>query len=212
MTDRDNEIQWRKYLYPGTNVLINNYGIKDLDMLKEVEATNSFNRLVELRDKPLDEGFGKKHLNEIHKYLFEDIYPFAGQYRVVDIQKAEGTFLAIDTSKDIDRYLDELFENIEKELMYVKSKHDFAEILANLYTELIYCHPYREGNGRTIREFLREYSIGKSKELGIEEVELDWRKVNVEERDKNIAFAHIFPSNTAIVIEKALTPVETKTK
>ncbi len=212
MTDRENELQWRKYFYPGTDVLINNYGIKDYDMLKEVEATNSFNRLMELQNKPLDDDFGKKHLNDIHKYLFEDIYPFAGQYRIVDIQKKEGTFLAIDTSKDIDRYLDELFENVEKELMLVRSKHDFAELLSKIYTELIYCHPYREGNGRTIREFLREYSIGKSHELGIGDMELDWSKISVEERDKNIAFAHMFTSNTAILFERALVPIESNVK
>ena len=47
--------------------------------------------------------------------------------------------------------------------MQCKSKHDLADLLSKLYTQLIYCHPFREGNGRSIREFVREYSIIKSK-------------------------------------------------
>ena len=190
MTSNENEIQRNRYFYPGSKVLRNNFDIKDYDMLKEVEATNSFNRLLELQDKPLNEDFGKRHLNEINKYLFEDIYPFAGQYRVMDIPDK----LVIESSKDIDRYLDEVFESIEKELMYVKDSHDFSELLSKLYNKLMDCYPYRAGNARTIREFLREYSMGKSREIGIDEVELDWSKVD----DK--------------ITENSLTPVEGKNK
>ena len=212
MTDRENELQWRKYFYPGTKVLINNYDIKDYDMLKEIEATNSFNRLLELQEKPINMSFDKAHLNAIHKYLFEDIYPFAGKYRVVNMVKPIGTFLDINTSQDIGRYLDELFESVEKELMHVRSKHDLAELLSNIYTQLIYCHPYREGNGRCIREFVREFSIAKSKELGIGNLELDWSKVNKEELNRNLAHAHLFPSNTSIVFENALIESDSKNK
>lgn len=212
MTDAENEVLWNEYFYPGSNVLKNNYGIKDYNMLKEAEATNSFNRLIELQDKPLNMNCDKARLNAIHEYLFADIYPFAGDYRKVNMQKKEGTFLSINTSGDIDRYLDELFEFISKEIMLVKSKHDFADLLSKMYTQLIYCHPYREGNGRTIREFIREFSIVKSKEVGLEEMELDWRKINVDERDKDIAFAHLFPSKIAILFENALTPVNNNVK
>ena len=212
MTDIENDRLWNKYFYPGTEVLINNYGTKKIDLLKEYETTNSFNRLLELQDKPINRNFDKYHLIEIHKYIFEDVYPFAGDFRFVNMKKARGSFLTINTSQDIDRYLDELFEDVEKELMHCRSKHDFAELLSKIYTELIYCHPFREGNGRTIREFIREFSIAKSRELGIGDLELDWSIINVEERDKNIEFAHLFPSNTAILFEKALLPIESKSK
>lgn len=173
MTKNDNEIQRNRYFYPGSKVLRNNFDIKDYDMLKEVEATNSFNRLLELQDKPLKGDFGKRHLNEINKYLFEDIYPFAGQYRLMDIPDK----LIIESSTDIDRYLDDVFENINKEIMFVSDKEKFSKIISKLYKELMDCYPYRAGNARTIREFLREYSMGKSHELGIETVELDWSRV-----------------------------------
>jgi len=213
MTDIENDRLWNTYFYPNTNILINNCGImKDRDMLKEVEATNSFNKLLELQDKPIDMNFDKHHLKKIHEYIFKDVYPFAGDFRFVNMKKARGSFLTINEQQDIDRYLNELFEDVEKELMHCRSKRDFAELLSKIYTELIYCHPFREGNGRTIREFIREFSIAKSRELGIGDLELDWNEINAEERDKNIEFAHLFPSNTAILFEKALLPIESKSK
>lgn len=180
LVDKDKDSQWLKYYYPGTNVIFNNYGIKDYDMLKEVEATNSFNRLMELQDKPINMNFDKNHLNEINKYLFEDVYPFAGKYRDINMPEEYGGFLEIKDVQDIGLYLDTLFEKTNKELMLVDDKKKFAELISTLYKELMKCHPFREGNGRTIREFVREYSIAKSKELGIGNLELDWSKIDKE--------------------------------
>lgn len=50
---------------------------KDKELLKEKEATMSFNKLIELQIHPLNMGFDKEHLMEIHKYIFCDIYPGA---------------------------------------------------------------------------------------------------------------------------------------
>ena len=180
LVDKDKDSQWLKYYYPGTNVIFNNYGIKDYDMLKEVEATNSFNRLMELQDKPINMNFDKNHLNEINKYLFEDVYPFAGKYRDINMPEEYGGFLEIKDAQDIGLYLDTLFEKTNKELMLVDDKKKFAELISTLYKELMKCHPFREGNGRTIREFVREFSIAKSKELGIGNLELDWSKIDKE--------------------------------
>ena len=181
LVNKDRDSQWMKYYYPGTNVIFNNFGIKDYEMLKEVEATNSFKRLLELQDKPIDMNFDKNHLNEINKYLFEDLYPFAGKYRDVNMPEDYGEFLEINHPQDIGRYLDDLFERIEKQLMQVNDKTAFSGLIVNLYKSLMYCHPFREGNGRTIREFVREFSIAKSEELGLGKLELDWSKIDKEE-------------------------------
>lgn len=180
LVNKDKNSEWMKYYYPGTNVIFNNYGIKDYDMLKEVEATNSFKRLVELQKKPIDMNFDKNHLNEINKYLFEDIYPFAGKYRDTNMPDEYGNFIDINGAGDIGRYLDDLLEKTERELMMVSSKQEFAELLSKIYEDLMKCHPFREGNGRTIREFVREFSVAKSRELGIGNLELDWSKVDKE--------------------------------
>ena len=212
MTDKENEIKWRDYFYPGTEILKNNFNIKDYDKLKELDATFSFNRLLELQTKPINMGFGKEHLCAIHKYLFGEVYPFAGKYRNVNLMKKEGTFLTINTAKDVDLYLDELFTEINESLRISNDKYSFSSLLSRLYTQLIYCHPFREGNGRTIREFLREFSKAKSVELGNGEMELDWTQIDKDELNQNIALAHIFPASIATIFEKALVPVNSVTK
>ena len=204
MTDRENDIYWEEYFLPSSRVLKNNLGIKNADELKAAEASISFDRLVELHDNPLNLGCGKKHLLALHKYIFEDIYPFAGQYRKVNLTKAKGGFLFFDRQEEIDDYLNELFNNVEEKLENCHSLFEFSEILANLYTKLIYCHPFREGNGRTIREFLREFSIEKSKDKDFGCVELDWRNINKDELDEFVEVAHLFPGATSIIFNKAL--------
>ena len=204
MTNQENDVFWREYFYPGSNVLINNFNITNYDKLKEIEATHSFERLMELRKDPLDEEIDKKRLNGIHKYLFEDIYPFAGEYRKVNMLKEKGTFLFIEKPKDIDDNLNNLFNEINEMLQHCHNKMDFANLLAKLYTSLIFIHPYREGNGRTIREFLREYSLKKSEEIGIGKMELDWSAINKEELNEYIEVVHLFPASISHIFLNAL--------
>lgn len=212
MTDSENDTLWNEYFYPGSNILINNFGVKNNEKLKELEVSNSFDRLLELRDKPLDMGYGKEQLMAIHKYIFEDVYPFAGKYRKVNMIKKRGTFLFMNKVDDIDHYLDELFEDTNKRMMFCHSKMEFCEILANVYTKLIYCHPFREGNGRAVREFVREFSLAKSEEVGLGKCELDWTKVNRNELNQFIEVSHMFPGATAILFMNALSPVESMSK
>ena len=204
MTDRECDVLWKEYFYPGTNVLINNLDIKDREHLKEIESTFTFERLLELQKSPIDIGYGKDNLNKIHEYLFEDIYPFAGKYRKVNMLKERGAFLFIDRPEEIDVALDDLFKETDEMLMYSHDRMSFCEVLGRLYTGLIYIHPYREGNGRTIREFVREYSLKKSKELGLGELELDWSKIDKEELNECIEVSHLFPATTSILFNKAL--------
>ncbi len=136
--------------------------------------------------------------------MFKDVYPFAGEYRKVNMKKERGTFLFINEIKDIDDSLNELFKEINDMLIYCRNKIDFCNILAKLYTSLIFIHPYREGNGRTIREFLREYSIEKSEKLGIGQMELDWSLINKEELDEFIDVVHLFPYSISSIFMSAL--------
>ena len=204
MVDKENDILWREYFYPNTNVLINNLGIKDIDKLKEAEATISFERLLELRQKELDMDIDKRRLNFIHQYLFEDIYPFAGKYRKVNMMKRRGTFLFINNPEDIDLKLDNLFKEIDEEFKHCRDKTSFCEVLAKLYTSLIYIHPYREGNGRIIREFMREYSLKYSEKIGLGKLELDWNLINKEELDECIEVVHLFPASILSIFMDAL--------
>ena len=201
---------WDSYFYPETNVLINNFGYKNQEELRKAEASYSFDRLLELRNKPLDMNFDKQHLREIHRYIFREIYPFAGEYRKVNLAKERGSFLFIRNPQDIDIYLTELFNTIHTQLQNCNVKYQFSDFLSKLYTSLIYCHPFREGNGRSIREFVREFSIVKSKELGLGELELDWKLIDKTELNKYIEVAHLFPGATTILFNNALVPVSSK--
>lgn len=70
MTEEDKK--WEEYLIPGTDgVLKNKFGIRDNEELKIKESEVVFKKLVELYEEPINGNFDKKHLCDIHKYLFE---------------------------------------------------------------------------------------------------------------------------------------------
>ena len=206
MTDLENDKLWDDYLYPGTTVLKNNFGCTDFDELKEKEVSISLKKLLELNDKPLDYGCDAEHLKKIHRYIFEEIYPFAGEYRKVNMRKQIGEFLYIKDDNTINNYLDYLFADVNNQINSCNSKAEFSDALGKLYTGLIFCHPFREGNGRTIREFVREYSIYKSREVLSEEQELDWSLVNSSELNQYLEIAHLYPGMTGMLFLNALVP------
>ena len=104
----------------------------------------------------------------IHKFLFEDIYPFAGLFRNENIAKdyfqfAEWEYIESELAKLLTELKNENFlSNLSKE--------KFAERLAYYWAELNVLHPFREGNGRTTREFLRQLSIKNGYILNLHKV------------------------------------------
>ena len=98
-------------------------------------------------------------LKIIHKYLFEDIYDFAGEIRKVNISKGNFRFVPI-------AYIEEAISNIEK-----MPQRAFDEIIEK-YVEMNIAHPFREGNGRSTRIWL---DLILKKELN---VVVDWSKVD----------------------------------
>ena len=98
-------------------------------------------------------------LKQIHKYLFEDIYDFAGELRKVNIAKGNFRFTPL-------AYLEEAIKNIEK-----MPQKTFEEIIQK-YVEMNIAHPFREGNGRATRIWL---DLILKKELGFV---VDWSKVD----------------------------------
>lgn len=80
-------------------------------------------------------------MQAIHRYLFEDIYDFAGEIRKVNMAKGNFRFAPL-------MYLDAALENIDK-----MPQSDFDEIIEK-YVEMNIAHPFREGNGRSARIWL----------------------------------------------------------
>jgi len=197
--------EWDSYFYPNSNVLINKLNIKDYDELKRADAEYSFRRLVELRENPINGEFNKEHLIKIHEYLFQDLYDWAGKYRTVYMAKNSSYFAEVDK---IDFYLDDAFELMKEEINLVNGYHDLISFLAKYFVILLNIHPFREGNGRTIKEFLSEYVQVKSKErLGVEYT-MEWGNINPEKLEQAMVLARAFKGPIEEEFMKALVKVE----
>lgn len=141
------------YCYPNTNILKNNLNIRDNTILKKAEEEITFIKQMELLKNPINGYFTKSHLFNIHKFIFGDIYPFAGKIRKEQISKSDTLFYPPDL---INKYLSNLFYKIKNEGMIKENNIDkVLDNLAYVMAELNIIHPFREGNGRTIREFIR---------------------------------------------------------
>ncbi len=156
------------YCYKNSNTLINKLEIQDEKLLHKYEAKITAAKLLALRQKGIIGNFDIAHLNNIHTYLFEDIYPFAGKFRNENI--AKGVFRFAEWEY-IEPELQRLLEQLKNE-NYLKglSKEELAEKLAYYLSELNVLHPYREGNGRTIREFIRELALKNNYILNLSKV------------------------------------------
>ena len=145
--------------------LENKLNITDSAELAREEERISKKKAVELYDKGLlDELEAGKFsaLAFIHKYLFEELYDFAGVVRDVNIAKGGFRFAPV-------MYLDSALEHVSN-----MKQSTFDEIIEK-YVEMNICHPFREGNGRSTRIWL---DLILKKELGMV---VDWSKVDKED-------------------------------
>ena len=141
------------YCYRDSNVLKNRFGLRDGAKLRAVEADISLLRQRELLENPIQGRFTVSHLCRIHRCLLGDIYPFAGHFRREDIMKGTTRFM---THDEIPRKLAALLGQLRSEhCLSGLSFDDFVRRSAYYFAELNYIHPFREGNGRAIREFMR---------------------------------------------------------
>ena len=143
----------RIYCYPDSDVLMNKLNIHDAEKLQEAERKLTMLRLIDLLDRPVVGKFDFKHLQTIHKYIFQDIYPWAGKVRSVDIAKSN-MFCKV---QFIETQADEIFGKLKNDC-YLEglTKEKFAKKAAYYFSEINALHPFREGNGRTQREFIRQ--------------------------------------------------------
>lgn len=142
------------YCYKDSDVLVNKFDIHDNQKLEEIERKIVLAKLYELRQNHQIGDFDVNHFVGIHKFLFEDIYPFAGLFRNENIAKGNFSFAEWEYIEDqLKKLLDQL-----KEENYLQSldRGTFIKRLSYYMAELNVLHPFREGNGRTIREFIRQ--------------------------------------------------------
>jgi len=140
--------------YPGTTCLINKLGIQDEPLLAQIEGGITLLKAAELEVNPLPGSFDFAHYKRIHRFLFEDIFSWAGEVRDVNLSKKGTRFVEAD---DIERIAQPLFSNIEKHDCYRGLSHPvYIKKIAQLYHDVNMLHPFREGNGRTQRCFFAQ--------------------------------------------------------
>ena len=155
------------YCYPGTNVLKNKLGIHDDAELMDEERNFTNLREEELLRSQIRGKFDLKHLQKIHQYLFQDIYDWAGKIRTVDIAKGN-LFCKVELIKP---QAEIIFDGLKSE-KYLRGLNvkDFTERLAYYLGEINALHPFREGNGRAEREFIRELAFQNGYFLAFKDV------------------------------------------
>lgn len=175
------EDRWNSYFIEGTDVLKNKLGITNQEELKQKEYEIVLYKLSYLILNGMEGEFDSKHLCDIHRFLFSDIYYFAGEYRIVDMFKTTGFTNFQDISLELDKIMKEMNS---KEV--INTRWFIASHLAKYHNALIDIHPFREGNGRTIREFLRQYVLFR-----FPDYELDYSFMD----KKNLIMYVNFPEN-----------------
>ena len=169
--------------------LENKLGLTDSAELAREEERISKKKAVNLFDfailKLLSDGTYKT-LAAIHKYLFEDIYDFAGEIRTVNMAKGNFRFAPL-------MYLQAALENIDK-----MPQSNFDEIVEK-YVEMNIAHPFREGNGRSTRiwlDHILKNEIGKV---------VDWSKVGKEDHLLAMERSPIKDVEIKVLLKGALT-------
>lgn len=146
------------YIDPKTGILRNLQDISDPEVLLFVESSAVTKRLLELYENPIKIK-GIDSLFEIHRHLFQDIYIWAGEKRVVEISKDGKQFFPTTYFDNAFRYIDQLIDEYRK--IPKNNKRKLAEKLAEILDNVNYLHPFREGNGRAQREFIRLLALEK---------------------------------------------------
>lgn len=156
------------YCYKDSDVLINKLDIKDNKKLEELERKIVLAKLYELRQNNQIGNFDIEHFVGIHKFLFEDIYPFAGLFRTENIAKGNFSFAEWEYIED---ELKKLLEQLKEE-KYLQNldRNTFIKRLSYYMAELNVLHPFREGNGRTIREFIRQLAYKNGYVLNLKNI------------------------------------------
>ncbi|PWJ47897.1 Fic/DOC family protein [Faecalicatena contorta] len=162
-----------RYCYPESRVLKNKLNITDEKELLEAEREIISVRMAEILGGRWTRGkFDFAHLKQVHKFLFGDIYDWAGKVRLVNISKGN-RFCKVEF---IEKQMNEIFQRLKCEnfLRDVKDTQELGERLAYYLGEINAIHPFREGNGRAQRLFIEHLAHF----LGYR---LDFMKINRED-------------------------------
>lgn len=167
----------------------NKLGLTDSAELARAEEKISKRRALELYENGILDTFEVgtfTGLAQIHRYLFEEIYDFAGKVRTVNLAKGSFRFASA-------MYLAEALESIS-----AMPQSTFEEII-DKYVEMNIAHPFREGNGRSMRIWL-DAVLRKELSLAV-----DWSKVEKEDYLLAMERSPIKDTEIKLLLKNALT-------
>ena len=158
-------------------------------------------RSLELIERPLSGFFDIEHLQGIHRYLFQDVYEWAGDFRTVDIAKGNSYFAHVP-------YIESTLKGVFGELSEERhlrglNQERFASRLAQILGTLNAVHAFQEGNGKAQREFVRELAYKNS-------YWIDWNKVSREELYEASDASFMRGDNTLFekLLRRAIEPID----
>ena len=157
--------------YEGSSVLKNKFNLKDekqLDMLeRNITSVLIAQAMIDITFENADFEFYKK----LHSYVFSDIYEWAGAIRKVEMSKKTTAFCPVDNIEEIAL---KIFKRLE-ENNYLKKipEEQFIDEFTEIYCDLNYLHPFREGNGRIQRLFLSMLLKSINKTMDFSKIDKD---------------------------------------
>lgn len=154
---------WESYFYPetynsltGRGTLRNLFGERDEGVLRALEYGSTRDRQRELRLGliPITRSYDADHVRAIHRYLFQDVYEWAGQFRSVNMAKGAGRGFGDVKTGEVDQLLEDVRQRVIGTDWERLDRDTFAERAATVFAYLNQAHPFREGNGRTSKVFM----------------------------------------------------------
>jgi cell filamentation protein len=138
---------------------------------------------------PVRGSFDAAHLKEIHARIFQNIYPWAGEFRQVNIRRSESYFFAL--VQFMEPSLESTLAKLASENQLKGFARDaFASRSAYYLGELNAIHPFREGNGRTQREFIRQLAAEAGHRI-------NWYRISHDQMYEASVESHSLGNNTA---------------
>jgi cell filamentation protein len=182
-------------------VLKNLAGYTDREKLDKFERIQATKAILNLRGNPVKGCFDATHLKEIHARIFQNIYPWAGEFRQVNLRRSASYYFAM--VQFMETNLSSTLAKLAAE-NHLKGLNDaaFSSHAAYYLGELNTIHPFREGNGRTQREFIRELAD----EVGYR---INWNRVTREQMYAASIESHNLGKNDAFaaLISSTIVPV-----
>lgn len=157
--------------YEGTSCLVNKFDIHDDKQLSKIEAEITLAKISILENSPISEEFDLEHYKSIHRFIFEDLYDWAGEFRQVDISKKGTSFCS---AEQLETTAKNCFSRLKNNNFFLDlDKEEFIDAIVDFYRVTNMLHPFREGNGRTQRVFIEQLIHYNGYEFSFSDIDSD---------------------------------------